>query len=90
MEAGLSTRLCHAGCLALVGFLLGAVAWWQTSVLAFLLGALLDLDGLMQTDLAAAGPGTRSLLHKWNRLHGVRTLFGTLSVIAFLFAVSAN
>ena len=90
--------------LAMVGFLLGAVAWWQTGVLAFLLGALLMLanwpwtlmvikpvnDRLMQTDLAAAGPGTRSLLHKWNQLHGVRTLFGALSVIAFLFAVSAN
>ena len=90
--------------LAMVGFLLGAAAWWQTGVLAFLLGALLILanwpwtlmvikpanDRLMQTDLGAAGPGTRSLLHKWNRMHGGRTLFGTLSVIAFLFAVSAN
>ena len=47
-------------------------------------------DRLMQTDLAAAGPGTRSLLQKWDPLHGERTLFGTLSIIAFLFAVSAN
>jgi len=90
--------------LAMVGFLLGAVAWWQTGVLTFLLGALLMLanwpwtlmvikpvnDRLMQTDLAAAGPGTRSLLQKWDPLHGERTLFGTLSIIAFLFAVSAN
>jgi hypothetical protein len=87
MEAGLSTRLCHAASLAMVGFLL-----WQTGVLAFLLGALLILanwpwtlmvikpvnDRLMQTDLAAAGPGTCSLLHKWNQLREVRTLYGAL------------
>lgn len=90
--------------LAMAGFLLGAIAWWQTHIVAFLLGALLILanwpwtllvikpvnDRLMGTGLADAGPETRSLLHKWNRLHGVRTLLGALSVIAFLFALVAD
>ena len=90
--------------LAMLGFLLGAVAWWQTGLAAFLLGALYILapwpwtllvikpvnDALMATDLAAAGPETRALLHKWNRLHAVRTLLGAAAVICYLFAVSAG
>ncbi len=90
--------------LAMVGFVLGGIAWWQTGILAFLVGALLILanwpwtllvikpvnDRLMATDLADASPKTRSLLRRWNRLHGVRTLLGGLAVIAFLFALSAD
>jgi Domain of unknown function (DUF1772) len=88
--------------LAMLGFLLGAVAWWQTGLAAFLLGALYILapwpwtllvikpvnDALMATDLAAAGPEARALIVKWNRLHAVRTLLGAAAVISFLFAVS--
>lgn len=90
--------------LAMLAFFLGAIAWWQTGILAFLLGALLILapwpstllvikpvnDSLMATDPAKAGPETRSLLHKWNRLHAVRTALGALAVISFLFAVSTG
>jgi hypothetical protein len=92
------------GPLALIGFILGAIAWWQTGKPAFLAGAVLILanwpwtliaikpvnDALMATDLAKAGPKTRALLHKWARLHAVRTLFGALAVISFLFALSAG
>jgi len=90
--------------LTLIGFILGAVAWWQTGVLAFLAGALLMLanwpwtliaikpvnDTLMATDSAKAGPKTRDLIIKWNKLHLVRTVLGALSVISFLFALSAG
>ena len=90
--------------LAMLAFFLGAIAWWQTGILAFLLGALLILapwpwtllvikpvnDTLMATDPAKAGPETRSLLHKWNRLHAVRTALGALAVISFLFPVSTG
>ncbi|MBC8012852.1 MAG: DUF1772 domain-containing protein [Methyloceanibacter sp.] len=90
--------------LAMLGFVLGAIAWWLTGQLAFLVGALLMLapwpwtlivikpvnDTLMATDLVKAGPKTRALLHKWNRLHAVRTALGALSVISFLFALSAG
>jgi hypothetical protein len=92
------------GSLAVIGFLLGAIAWWQTGNLAFAAGALLMLanwpytlfaimptnNALMATDLAQAGPETRALIVKWNRLHAVRTLLGALAVISFLFALSAG
>ena len=90
--------------LAMIAFAFGAAAWWQTDILAFLIGALLILapwpwtllvikpvnDALMATDLAKAGPKTRDLLIKWNKLHAVRTALGALSVVSFLFALSAG
>jgi hypothetical protein len=90
--------------LAGVGFVLGAVAWWQTGQLAYLAGALLMLanwpwtllvikrvnDDLMATDPADAGPQTRANIVKWNTLHAVRTVLGALAAICFLFAVSAD
>ena len=92
------------GPLALAGFLLGAAAWWQTGKPAFLAGALLMLANwpwtlfaimptnniLMATDPAKAGPKTRALMIKWNKLHLVRTVLGALAVVFFLFAVSAG
>jgi hypothetical protein len=88
--------------LALVGFLLGAIAWWQTGTLAFLAGGLSMLaswpwtlfaiaptnKALMATVIAEAGPETRARLVKWEALHRVRTLFGALAVVCFLFALS--
>ena len=58
--------------LAMLAFFLGAIAWWKTSILAFLVGALFILAPwpwtllvimptnkvLMATDLAKAGPET--------------------------------
>jgi hypothetical protein len=90
--------------LALVGFVLGAAAWWQTGKLAFMAGALLMLapwpwtllaimptnNALMANDLAAAGAKTRALIVKWNRLYSVRTVLGAPAVLTFLFAVSAD
>src|SRR5262245_26498282 len=88
--------------LAIVGFLLGAIAWWQTGTLAFLAGGLLMLanwpwtlfaiaptnKALMATVIAEAGPETRARIVKWDALHRIRTLFGALAVICFLFALS--
>jgi Domain of unknown function (DUF1772) len=90
--------------LAVIGFLLGVVAWWATGTLPFLVGALVLVanwpwtllgilptnKALMATDLAEAGPGTRALLLKWNRLHAVRTVLGGLAVAAFLVALNAS
>jgi hypothetical protein len=87
--------------LAVVGFVLGALAWWLTGGGAFLAGAGLMIlnwpwtmvaimptnNTLMATDPAAAGPQTRALITKWNRLHGVRTGLGTLACLAFLFGL---
>ncbi len=90
--------------LALIGFILGAIAWWQTGKPAFLAGALLILanwpwtliaimptnKALMATDLGKAGPDTRALIVKWAGLHALRTLLGVLAVVSYLFAVSTG
>ena len=90
------------GSLAMVGFLLGTLAWWQTGKLAFLAGALLILanwpwtlvaimptnNALMAIELDKAGPETRALIVKWNRLHLVRTALGAFAALAFLIALS--
>jgi hypothetical protein len=88
--------------LAILGFLLGLLAWWATGKAAFAIGALLIVanwpwtllgmlptnTALMTTDLTEAGAATRSLLLKWNRLHAVRTALGGLAVAAFLVALN--
>jgi len=90
--------------LAIVGFVLGVLAFWQTGPLAFLIGALLMLANwpwtllailptnkiLMATEPAAAGPETRALLMKWNSLHAVRTVLGALATAAFVFALARS
>ena len=90
--------------LALIGFALGAITWWQTGKPNFLAGALLMLANwpwtliaimpvnktLMATDLDQAGAKTRGLIAKWGGLHAVRTGLGVLAVICFLFALSAT
>ena len=84
--------------LAIVGFLLGLLAWWQTGRLAFLAGAVVLVanwpwtligimptnKALMGTDLAAAGPASRDLIRRWGRLHAVRTGLGCATTLIFL------
>src|SRR5215475_1682055 len=86
--------------LALIGFLLGLAAWWQTPHAGFLIGAVAMIapwpwtmlvikpvnDRLIATDLDKAGPSSRALLVRWGRLHAVRTALSAIGVIAFLSA----
>ena len=86
--------------LALVGFLLGLIAWWQTSHPGFLMGGIAMVapwpwtligikpanDALLATKPDQAGPQTRALVVKWGALHGVRTALGALATLAFLWA----
>jgi hypothetical protein len=86
--------------LAVIGFVLGVLAWWQTGHGAWLLGAVVlitnwpyTLLGIMPTnhklmtiDLAGAGPETRVLIEKWNRLHAVRAALGFMATAVFLWA----
>ena len=88
--------------LAIVGFVLGAAAWWLTGVLGFLLGAVLMLLNwpwtllgimptnriLMATDPTSAGIASRALLVKWNSLHAVRTGLGAAAILSFLWALT--
>ena len=86
--------------LALVGCLLGLIAWWQTSQAGFLIGAIAMIapwpwtllvikptnDTLLATEPEKAGPSTRALVVKWGALHAVRTALGVLATVAFLWA----
>lgn len=86
--------------LAVIGFLLGLVAWWQTGNWLWLFGGLLlvanwpyTLLGMMPTNnrLMAADPdapeaGSRALLEKWGGLHTVRTALGLSATVVFLIA----
>lgn len=86
--------------LALLGFALAAIAWWQTSDWQWLLGGLVlagnwpytlliirpTNDRLMAADLTAAGPETRALIVTWGGLHGGRVLLGAASVAILLWA----
>jgi Domain of unknown function (DUF1772) len=86
--------------LALLGFVLGMLAWWQTSHSGFLIGAIAIMapwpwtlivikptnDRLLATDPEKAGLQTRALIVKWGAIHGVRTVLGALATVAFLWA----
>jgi hypothetical protein len=86
--------------LALAGFILGVVAWWQTREILFVAGGIAMLANwpwtilvinpangiLMATEPEQAGAQTRALIAKWGRLHAVRTALGFVAVVAFLIA----
>ena len=86
--------------LALVGFILGIIAWWQDSHPGFLIGAIAIIapwpwtllvikpvnDALLATAPEQAGPQSRTLLVRWGSLHAVRSALGALASLAFLVA----
>jgi Domain of unknown function (DUF1772) len=86
--------------LAIAGFILGLLAWWQTGNWRWLLGALTLVANwpytllgimptnrkLMTTDPASAGPESRGLVVKWGGLHTVRTVLGFAATFIFLWA----
>jgi hypothetical protein len=89
--------------LAIVGFLLGLLAWWQSGQWLWIVGALLmaanwpyTLLGIMPTnnrlmamDPNEAGPTSRVLIQKWGWLHGSRSVLGALATATFLAALQA-
>jgi hypothetical protein len=88
------------GPLAVLGFLLGLLAWWQTGDWRWLLGAALLIanwpytlavimptnNRLMAMPLEQAGPDSRKLVENWGQLHGGRTTLGLLATVTFLWA----
>ncbi len=88
--------------LAVAGFVLGVIAWWQSSEWSWLAGAVLLLanwpytllgvmptnNRLMATDPNAADLDIRGLVVKWGGLHAVRSALGALATVAFLWAAS--
>jgi hypothetical protein len=86
--------------LAIVGFLLGLLAWWQTGLWAWLGGAIILIanwpytlavimpvnNRLMEIEPTAASADSRRLIEKWARQHAVRTGLGFAAVLFFLWA----
>ena len=86
--------------LAVLGGMLGALAWWTTGDGLWLAGAVVlvsnwpyTLLGIMPTNrqLLATVPesadaATRALLERWGRLHAVRSGLGAIATLLFLIA----
>lgn len=88
--------------LAIVGFVLGVIAWWQSGQWLWAAGAVLmvanwpyTLFGIMPTnnrlmaiDPIDSNPTGRALIERWGRLHAGRSALGALAVLAFLGALT--
>ena len=86
--------------LALIGFVLGLIAWWQTSQAGFLVGAVAIVapwpwtlvaikpvnDALLAVNVEAADAQSRALVVKWGGLHAIRTALGAIATIGFFWA----
>lgn len=86
--------------LAIVGFLLGVLARWQTGQWLWLIGAAVLVANwpytllvimptnhkLMATEPASAGPDSRGLIETWAKLHAGRTALGIAATAIFLWA----
>ena len=86
--------------LAVIGFVLGLIAWWQTSDWLWALGAVVlvanwpyTLVVIMPTNRkltaiepARAGPEARALIETWAKLHAGRTGLGFAATLLFLWA----
>jgi hypothetical protein len=86
--------------LAVLGGMLGDLAWWTTGDGLWLAGAVVlvlnwpyTLLGIMPTNrqLLATAPesadaATRALLERWGRLHAVRSGLGAIATVLFLIA----
>ena len=87
--------------LAVIGFVLGILAWWQTGIWLWLVGALTLVanwpytifvikptnNELMAIEPAGAGRHSRELIHKWSKLHAVRTALGLAATLIFIWAL---
>ncbi len=86
--------------LAIIGFLLGALAWWSTGQWLWLIGAVVLVanwpytllimmptnNRLMAIDPDRADAETRGLIRSWATLHAGRTALGVAATIIFLCA----
>ena len=86
--------------LALVGSVLGLLAWRQTDDWRWLLGAVVLVSNwpytffaivpisnqLKAINSAGAGSKSRMLIEQWGRLHAVRSVLGFAATLVFFFA----
>ena len=88
--------------LALIGFVLGLVAWWQSGDWRWSAGAVVLVanwpwtlfvilpvnKALLATDPRQAGRETTERLEQWARLHAMRTALGSAAIVLFLWAAA--
>ena len=86
--------------LAVIGFLAGLLAWWQTGERLWAVGAVVLImnwpytllrimptnQRLLAIDVECAGSESRALIKKWGGLHAVRTGLGFMATVIFLWA----
>jgi Domain of unknown function (DUF1772) len=86
--------------LAIIGFLFGALAAWQTGDWLWLIGGVVLLSNwpytlfgimptnskLMEIDSDTATPDVRRLVETWGHLHAVRSALGAVATLIFLKA----
>ncbi len=84
--------------LAVISFLLGLAAWWQTGHPGWAIGGLLMIANwpvtflgimptnrkLMAIEPKMAGPDSRSMIERWGSRHAVRTALGLTATLVFL------
>ena len=84
--------------LAMLGFLFGMIAWWETGNFAWAVGGVLIVANwpvtllvimptnrqLMATE--TGGPESRTMILKWGKLHAIRTCLGFAATVTFLLA----
>jgi hypothetical protein len=87
--------------LAIIAFVLGLLAWWQSGHWLWIVGALLMVTNwpytllaimptnnrLMALDPKDVDSTSRALIQRWGGLHGGRSALGALATIAFLVAL---
>ncbi len=86
--------------LAIIGFLLGVIAWYQTGDMQWGLGAIILLANWPFTLVAIMPinrrleamrpeepePDMRSLMERWGSLHAIRSAFGAGATAVFVLA----
>ena len=86
--------------LAIAAFIFGAIAWWHTGQVGFIIGAAVMIanwpwtllmmmptnNALMAMEPASVPAGARGLLLKWGRRHAVRSGLGSAGTLVFLWA----
>ena len=80
--------------LAVVGFLLGLLAWrWALGALVLIANWPYTLFVILPTNTEleaigpmAAGPTSRALVERWGRLHMIRSVLGVVATLIFLWA----
>lgn len=86
--------------LAVLGFVLGLTAWWETRHVGWAIGALLMIanwpvtffaimpinNRLVGMEFADAGSHSRTMIERWGSLHAIRTALGFAAALVFLWA----